>query len=170
MSVPLRWPEDEITEPVVAAPNPMRNKAGLRTRRRRRLFVLCSTALIVGVTAVVAGRAALLSRPLGMELRQLPAPKGSQVEAGALTLERKLGYITVTGSVANLSNRTYSNIEAVVELLDSHQQTVQMESGLIAFASLPAHQSAPFMVETTDNPKAVACRVRFKQLLGPVLN
>src|SRR5581483_9919082 len=89
---------------------------------------------------------------------------------GSAKVERRLGFVTVTGDVRNQSARSQSRVEAVVELLDSRNHTLQMESSLIAFDPLAAGESAPFRVELADDPHAVAYRVHFKRLMGPRLD
>jgi hypothetical protein len=105
----------------------------------------------------------------GLHLIASPSPKG-RVALGSATVERRLGYVTVTGAVVNCSARSLSRIEAVVELLDRQNRPLQLESGLVTFDPLPKGESSPFRVELPDNARAVAYRVRFKQLLGAALN
>jgi hypothetical protein len=57
-----------------------------------------------------------------------------------------------------------------VELLDSQNRTLQMQTALIAYDPLPVGQAAPFRVEMADNAHAAGWRVSFRQMLGAPLN
>jgi hypothetical protein len=173
MSLPMRWEDPESYEPtpvptLVVKP---RRKARLSRRQRLRAFcavmvlaALCSLA-IVGACSVVGAL-----RPAS----DLHLVASSDMEAKATlasaSVARKLGFVTVSGTVLSHNAQALPRVEAVVELLDAQNRTVQVESGMVAFDPLPSGQAAPFQVEVTDVPQAVAYRVRFCQLDGLCLN
>ncbi|HZP81136.1 MAG TPA: FxLYD domain-containing protein [Chthonomonadaceae bacterium] len=169
MSVPMRWETPVETAAPERAPAPLRRRRVRRARRLRALLGLMGSAAILALGAAGVRSLALGTRPA--ELRLLAAaPSSQQVRLGGAKVERRLGFVTVTGDVRNQSARSQSRVEAVVELLDSRNHTLQMESSLIAFDPLAAGESAPFRVELADDPHAVAYRVHFKRLMGPRLD
>jgi hypothetical protein len=127
------------------------------------------SAAILALGAAGVRSLALGAKPAELRLRTA-APSSQQVRLGSAKAERRLGFVTVTGDVKNRSAKSQSRVEAVVELLDSRNHTLQMESSLIAFDPLAAGESAPFRVELADDPNAVAYRLHFKRLLGPRLD
>jgi hypothetical protein len=171
VSVPLRWEE--------LVPEETRHTPAVTLRRRphkphRNVFRVLARLVSFGVIGSLSciGAASLLnglSTETTLRQEAYPTPV-SKVALGSASAERRLGYVTVTGQVANQTNTPLSKVEAVVELLDSRHQTVQMESAMIAFNPLPSGHASPFQVEIPDNSRAVAYRIRFKELLGAPLN
>jgi hypothetical protein len=179
MSLPMRWealePYETKSAPVETAPLLTIEKSVRKTRLsvRRRLravggviafTALCSLALVGAGTVVNALRPAT-------ELRLAPtsgtAAKATLASASAA---RKLGFVTVSGTVLSHNSKALARVEAIVELLDAQNKTLQVDSGMVAFDPLPSGQAAPFRVEITDAPEAVAYRVSFRQLDGFCLN
>lgn len=170
MSVPLRWEEIAPQEPQTVAPPPRRHKTKprrsvARVAARLFCFAVIGSLSCIGAATVVKGLT-----PETTLRREMPASSGSEVTLGSATVERRLGYVTVTGEVANQTKASLSKVEAVVELMDARNQTVRMESALISFNPLPAGRVSPFQVQVPDDSRAVAYRVRFKELLGAPLN
>ena len=172
MSVPLRWQEPEIIqEPLFAPQPPLRRRAPRRVARMRVAFglgVACLTMSACTALGFQIGKANAASTPT-LRMVSMPAANG-QVALTNGTLERKLGFVTVTGSVFSRAKHNLSQVEAVVELLDSQNRTLQMQSALVAYDPLPVGQSAPFRVEMSDNPRAAGWRVHFRQMFGASLD
>ena len=179
MSLPMRWEDPESYEPTPVLPpteQPLRIEQPLRRKRlagRRRLRAVCGVTAVVtlcGLAIVGAGTVVSALRPAA-EL-QLIASSGSGAKAtlASASVERKLGFVTVSGTVLSHNHQALPRVEAVVELLDAQNKTVQVDSGMVAFDPLPSGEAAPFRVEVTDVPQAVGYRIRFRQLDGICLN
>ncbi|HZO91878.1 MAG TPA: FxLYD domain-containing protein [Chthonomonadaceae bacterium] len=169
MSVPMRWEVNVAPEMPAVSPARRRRRAR-RVRPLRVAFVLCLGAVLCGMVAAGVRNVALgvAATPA---LRLISgAPAAGQVALTGATAERKLGFVTVTGNVTNRSPRALNRVEAVVELLNARNQTVRVESGLVAFDPLEKGETAPFRVDLMDTAGAAAYRVRFRQLLGPRLD
>jgi hypothetical protein len=171
VSVPLRW-EELVPEETHLAPAVTSRRRQHKPRRsvfRTVIRLLCIA--VIGALSTL-GTFSLLKgfAPEPTLRREASASLSGRVALGSAAAERRLGYVTVTGQVANQTQQSLSKVEAVVELLDSHHQTVQMESALIAFNPLPSGHVSPFQVEIPDNSHAVAYRIRFKELMGVALN
>ena len=145
MGLPLRW-EPEITPEIQEAPA---NPAPLRRRRTaQRWRALRASALLFSLVAVLVlaavGAQALwrAARPRALAVTA-PASPGAQVRVASSEVERRLGFVTLTGSVANRTAAPLRNVEAVVELLDAKGRPVQMERALIGLDPLPAREDAP---------------------------
>jgi hypothetical protein len=121
----------------------------------------------VAVLFVLAGigAASLLARRGDWELRLVPAsPGATPAVLASSTIERKLGFVTVTGSVTSYAARPLRNVQAVVELLDARSHPVQVEAALLPYSSLAPGQTAPFRVEVTDSAAVKGYRVTFAEL------
>src|SRR5262249_36244127 len=129
-----------------------------------------TVALLVGTLTTIGAQSIWNSIHTDHMLRFDALPEGQEVTASHPAIERRLGFITVTGSISSHATRPLAQVEAVVELLDAKNETIQVEEGLIEFDPLLPAQTAPFRVDLPDNTHAVAYRVRFKQLTGAMLN
>lgn len=171
MSVPLRWQEPEITQEPIHAPRiPLRRRPSRRTKRMRVTLAVGAACLLMGACTALGIRigSASVNNAQGLHLVSAPSSSGRVTLTNA-TLERHLGFVTVTGNVFSRAKNAVPNVEATVELLDSKNQTVQMGAALIAYDPLPAGQSAPFRVEMLDDARAVGYRVRFRGMFrGPL--
>ena len=151
----------------------MKPKGRTRLSRRQRLRAVCGVAALatVGSLAIIgASHVVGALRPVA-ELRLVASSAtGAKATLASASVERKLGFVTVSGSVLSRNSLAIPKVEAVVELLDAQNRTLQVDSGLVAFDPLPSGEAAPFRVEVTDVPQAVAYRVRFRQLDGLCLN
>ena len=179
MSLPMRWedPRDYTSNPVqTAAEIPLRIEQPLRKARssgRRRLRALCgvAAAMTLCLLAIVGAATVVGALRPAAELHLVAASGfGAKATLGSASVERKLGFVTVSGTVFSHNSQALPRVEAVVELLDAQNKTVQVESGMVAFDPLPSGEAAPFRVEVTDVPQAVGYRVRFRQLDGLCLN
>lgn len=179
MSVPMRKEDLERYAPV-PTPTPAepplrvehtrrRPRPSLRRRLRAALGIGVFSALC-GLTIFGAGAAVNALRPApGLHLISSPEA-GAKAVLDSASVERKLGFVTVSGTVLSHAGKSMPRVEAVVELLDAQNRTVQVESGMVAFDPLPSGQAAPFRVDVTDVPQAVGYRVRFRQADGFCLN
>ncbi len=167
MSLPMRWESQQEESP--AAP-PMRTHRPLRRREARRAKMMRAGVGLIAVLAVCGlagvGAARVSGSARGTEDLKPVTSAAGPLALGKTSVERRLGFVTVTGSATNCLARPLHQVEAVVELLDAHKQTVQVESALVAFGNVPARDTTPFRVELNDNARAVAYRVRFKPLFG----
>lgn len=171
MSVPMRWEQPVSPEPLVAPGEGMRRRR--IQKRNRSLHTTLSFLWRAGICALALVGAFSLW-PHSSKTADLHLVTGTNTEA-KVTLQtasavRHLGFVTVTGNALNRFNDRLPRVEAVVELLDRQNHTLQVESSLVAFDPLPPGETAPFRVEVPDSAQAVAYRVRFKQLLGASLN
>lgn len=171
MSMPLRqesWaPPEPSNAPAVTA---RRRRVAAR---RKRLRTLLGVALCIGTCGVAAAAGWNVYHQLNsVSTLSLITSAGAQgrVTLNAVTAERRLGFVTVTGSVVSRSSSPLHNVEAVVELLNARQETVGMESSLVAFDPVTAGEKVPFRVELVDSARVVAFRVRFRQLSGTALD
>jgi hypothetical protein len=145
-----------------------------RKSRRARIFrvalvLACGLGLVSLAAVSVRSLALGTGTPVALQLTRI-APSLGQVALTGAQAERRLGFVTVVGNVINRSRHTQPRVEAIVELLDGHDQTVQVESSLLPFDPLGVGESAPFRVELPDDAHAVAYRVRFKHFLGSRLD
>ncbi len=169
----MRWEDPELNQ-LTRVPTltlkPMR-KARLSPRQRLRAFCgVTAFSALCGLATVGAFSIVNALRPApALQLRTTPET-GAKATLASASIERKLGFVTVSGTVLSRNSQALPRVEAVVELLDAQNRTVQVESGMVAFDPLPSGQAAPFQVEVTDVPQAVAYRVRFRQLDGLCLN
>ena len=169
----MRWEDPEPFEPTPAPTPVMRPVRRARLSRRQRLraagallmlSAVCGLAVIGAVSVVNAFRPA----PALHLVRS--SDTGARATLTSASVDRKLGFVTVSGTVLSHNPQALPRVEAVVELLDADNRTVQVESGMVAFDPLPSGQAAPFQVEVTDVPRAVGYRIRFRQLDGLCLN
>lgn len=162
-------PEAYETTPVLTM-KPTRKTRLSRLRRLRAACGVLTLATVCGLAIFGASSLVGALRPAA-DLR-LVASSGTAAQAtlASASVERKLGFVTVSGSVLSRNSQAIPRVEAVVELLDAQNKTLQVESGMVAFDPLPSGEAAPFRVEVTDVPQAVAYRVRFRQLDGLCLN
>jgi hypothetical protein len=127
------------------------------------LSTVCGLAVIGAMSVVNA-----LRPPSDLHLVR-SSDTGARATLASAAVDRKLGFVTVSGTVLSRNPQALPRVEAVVELLDADNRTLQVESGMVAFDPLPSGQAAPFQVEVTDVPQAVGYRVRFRQLDGQYL-
>jgi len=170
MSVPLRWQEPDITqEPIHTPQMPLRRRSSRRLQRMRVTLVLGATCLLMGACTALGIRIGSASVNSAQGLHLVPTPSSSgRVTLTNATLDRRLGFVTVTGNVFSRAKSAIPNVEATVELLDSKNHTVQIQPAMVA-GSLPAGQSTPFRVEMLDDARAVGYRIHFRGMFrGPL--
>lgn len=179
MSVPMRKADPERYAPI-PVPTPVETPLRVEhTRRRTRpsLRRRLRAALGIGVFSVLCGLtifgagAAVNALQPAPSLHLIPSSEvGAKAVLDSASIERKFGFVTVSGTVLSHNSKAMQGVEAVVELLDAQNRTVQVESGMVAFDPLPSGQAAPFSVAVTDVPQAVGYRIRFRQVNGLCLN
>ena len=171
MSQPMRW--EEVVPSPLSIPDQTPNRRRKTTPATR---ILCAMVFLLsifsilglaGVGAVTVVHSFTATPDLNLVMDSVPQ---KQVALGSVTVQRKLGYVTIAGSVSNQIKVPLQDVQAVVELLDSQNRTLTMESALIAFRLLPSKQTAPFRVEVPDDAHAVGYRLRFTKLDGSALD
>lgn len=171
MSVPMRANPCLATQPMIDQPAPQ-----LRSRLRARRVPQITIALYAGIVGalIALGITALYSAPHSVVAPSLRAANENAayglVNLQSSHAERNLGFVTVAGSAVNRSGGSLSDVEAVVELLDNHGHTLRVESALTALSVVGRGQATPFQVELQDAHQASAYRIRFKRLLGGMLD
>lgn len=172
MSVPLRWQEPvEFQEPIPVPALAPQRRTRRRTKPLRAIAMMSALCLAMSACTALGVRIGSANAAATSTLRMVSAPNANgRVLLANANVERHLGFVTVTGSVFNRSHQKLSNVEAVVELLDSHNRTVQVESALIAFDPLPSGQAAPFKVEMPDSANAVSFRTGVRTMFGAPLD
>ena len=166
MGYPIRW--DEISAPEEHESVLQQEvKASLSLRPYFRKVIALTLAgssilvlTVVGVTSVKLDG----GQPAALQLESVP--EGTQAAAATPRVIRRVGYVTVAGSVTNRTAATLDRVEAVVELLDRERHALRSESSMIARNSIAPGQISAFQVEMADDPRAVAYRFHFKKLYG----
>ena len=131
-----------------------------------------STLFIIGLAVVAmfalfgAFNFARLFAPTNELKLEKKGTSGFPIALDSSSIERKLGFVSISGSALSESRSPLNHVEAVVELLDAKHHTLKVESALLELDPIPANQTAPFHIELTDNPNAAAYRIRFRQMAG----
>ncbi len=168
MSVPLRIEHATVAECKPQRPL-RRRRAPRRARQLAGIGAICGLLSVLGLAGV--GAVTLLGGLTSHgDLKLVDNGTTSGLQAVAGTAHRAYGYVTVTGSVENTGNRGRSNVEAIVELIDSQNRTVQVDKSMVAFAAVPAGDSAPFRVMVQDDATATGYRLSFKHPNGRSIN
>lgn len=169
----MRWQDPEIIEEAVHSPHiPLRPQPARRNNSLRNVLAFGFACLVMtGCTAlgIQIGNANAMSQQ-NLRLVSAPSSHGRVVMTNA-SIDRRLGFVTVAGSVVNSTKKeTLPNVEVVVELLDNHNRTLRVQSALIAYDPLPAGQVSPYSVEMNDDPRAVGIRIRPRKMFGGPLD
>ncbi len=170
MGLPMRWADCAPIEPI------QEQKPRLEPRRRvsrslRRLRFLGAAIVcgMVGITAGIASSAVQKTfRPIST--LQIEPAIGTTFVLSSPQVDRAAGFVTVIGSFENRKTLPLKQVEAVVELLDKENNTLGLESALVAAETVPARGNSAFQVVIPDKPQAAFCRVHFRELLGATLN
>ena len=166
MSVPMRWEVEAVPEnPVIII-----KRRAPRRRNRLRAMVVVSLAVLLSAGVGVAAQKTLQALRPAPELHFDNSGGGSQIALNGASVERRLGFVTITGSVTNRRAANLPQVEAVAELLDAGQHPVQVEYALVGSRALAAQSDAPFQIILPDNAQAMSYRVRFRELAGADLN
>lgn len=165
MGYPARWQESVVTPLQEEAPNTEAIDSQHAIPAWGFILVIMSGIAVFALAVV--GFVGLLHRAQQPSvLIAEVAPKGDHVAVASSTATRRVGFVVVSGEVVNHSNAPLKNVEAVVELLDAHQHTIKLESGMIELDPLPSGRISPFQVELMDDARAITYRVHFKRLMG----
>jgi len=173
MSLPMRWEDPESYEPIPVPTLTLKPTRKTRLSRRQRVRAFCGIVALSGLCGLaIVGAATVVNalRPAPQLRLVASSDFGAKATLASASVDRKLGFVTVSGTVLSHNSQALPRVEAVVELLDAQNRTVQVEDGMVSFDPLPPGQAAPFHVEVTDVPQAVGYRVRFRQLDGLCLN
>jgi hypothetical protein len=132
-----------------------------------RPIIACITAAVA-----IASFALLVPKleavPVARHLQSAGA--GSALALQGTRATNRDGFLTVVGEVENASSSSFDNVEAVVELLDSEDHLVQVESALLELPNLNAGVRSPFSVHSRVNNGVTGYRIRFRTLLGHALS
>jgi hypothetical protein len=160
MSVPLRIEE---TAPAKSVLKPHYVRKRRISRRARRLIGVGALSATLSILCLAGYGAATIIHGLsaGRDLPLIGAGSANGLSAVMGSARRADGYVTVTGSVSNIGSDRKADIEAVVELVDSQNRTVQVDKSMVAFASVPSGQTAPFRVMIPDDTTATGYRLTF---------
>src|SRR5687768_11815558 len=109
----------------------------------------------IGMTAATLGMVfgARLLWPAKAELAELAGIESARPAVVLLDsrADRRLGYLTVVGRVANHSGKPLRNVEAVVEYFDSEKKLVRLDSGLVESPVIAPSAESPFEVHSRDS-------------------
>ena len=90
----------------------------------------------------------------------------ADVVLSAARAERKYEFVSVIGTVSNVSGRDLKDVEAVVELLDRDGKLLSVDSALLGVSALSTGAETPFKLAMRDADGASTYRVRFRSFLG----
>ena len=141
---------------------PMILSGAVSHHRRPAAAAVVSVALLAAIFG-----ARLLWPPRGelAELRGLDTDK-AVVALKSTRAERRLGFITLTGTMVNQGDNSLRNVEAVVEYFDTARNLVRVDSALIEVPNLMSAGESGFEVHSRDSAEIKSYRVRFRSLLG----
>lgn len=170
MGYPLRW--EEIAEPQQIEAAVVQKSAptdGFQRRFRRLVALSAAGSTVLAFAAV--GITSFLLRDRSMPaLRQDSLPAGAVVATPSPHIDRRLGFVIVTGSVVNRSAKSLKRVEAVVDLLAADRHTLQSQSAMIDMDTVSPGRTSTFQLTMTDSLRATAYRLRFRKLNGMELN
>ena len=141
---------------------------GKLSSRLRLYAAIAATLIVVTVSALTVLRAHWMRSPAPVELTEA-ADSSATLGVVSTRAERRLGYLTVLGSVSNRSSGNLRNVEAVAEFYDASKRLVGLESALIEMPVLRPGRESAFRITTRDMNDAAAFRLRFRSLFGSAL-
>jgi len=164
MGYPIRW--DEIAVP--AEHEGMVGGQTEQTASLRAYFHRLTAATVAGailVCLIVVAVSGLLLRDQHGPALRLDSVTGSDILAvGTPKVVRKLGFVTVTGTVVNRSSATKADVEAVVDLMDHKRNVLSTHSALVERDKMGPGEESSFRIEMADVPDASAYALRFRPL------
>ena len=170
MACPMRWEtpsEQERPELVV-------EKTNKRSKRPngyvRRLVVATTLGSATALCAVLGVSSHCLGEHKLQALQFDAATSGKSVFAGQPMIERRVGFVIVSGTMVNRTHRPLKQVEAVVDLLDANRHPIRTETAMIDRAAVAPGSASSFRLEMTDSPAAAAYRLRFRKISGVDLN
>jgi len=164
MAYPIRW--DEIAAPVENEA-PVFDKPEQAASLRGYFYRLTATTVagVILVCLIVMALSAHLLRNQQGPALQLDSISGSGVLAvGTPVVVRKLGFVTVTGTLVNRTAISQTGVEVVVDLLDTQRNTLSSQSALVDRDKIGPGERSSFRIEMVDAPAAAAYRLRFTSL------
>lgn len=168
MSMPMR--SECCVAPVQEEAPSLRPRKNSPRGRRALVRGVVSIALITVCGVAAAGVWSGMHGAADSLNQVKAAPAAGLVRVGSAASERRLGYVIVTGTISNCGKRPLTHVEVVTELLDKQNQTLRMESGLVAFDPLMPGDSAPYRIVLPDDSRATAHRERVRQFFGSRLD
>ena len=170
MGLPMRWADCAPLEPIQEQkPQQELRRRASRSLRRLRFsgaIIVCS---VVGITVGVAA-SGIQKTFRSVSTLQIQNANGATFSLASPQIDRAAGFVTVTGNFENRKALSVKRVEAVVELLDRENNTLGLESALVALETVPARGNSAFQVVIPDKLQAASCRVHFRELLGATLN
>ncbi|HLI49441.1 MAG TPA: hypothetical protein VKV18_12230 [Chthonomonas sp.] len=162
------WAENSPVQPqpLPKSPAPRRPKL----HRPLRLLVFGFTLLVAIEAGVVLDQKLFQPHPSALPLSVPSTGPNASVRLCTAEAKRQEGFVSVKGSLQNLSSRPLRHVQAVVELLNSKGLPLDVETAPIVLDPVLPHQNAPFHIVVEDSPQATSCRIRFRTLLGPMLD
>lgn len=101
-------------------------------------------------------------RQSALEERRTALTADSVLQVRAGFAERQYDYLVVTGEAKNLSSKSLSHVEAIVEFFDADGRLRRVETAPVEMSGIPAEGETPFRVQTPDDPAICVYRVRFR--------
>ena len=169
MGYPMRW--EEIAEPEVRE-QPLEEKVERPARLRpyfRRLITFTIAGSIGLVLTVVAGSSLVLNGREPAALRLDAVPSVAAMRVSTPKAGRRVGYVSVTGDIANRSAGKLGRVEVVVDLLDRENRALRTQSAMVARDLLAPGESSTYQLVMPDDQRATAYRVHFRKLYGAPL-
>lgn len=133
--------------------------------------VLCLSSLVLILLVLVRPPiASAFGRPAGLRLACEEAGSGqldaSALEAAYPQIERRHGYVTVTGEARWIGHQALADPMAVVELRDASGRLLRVERALLNARTLHPGTRATYTVVMPDHAEAAQLRIQFAELRG----
>lgn len=134
-------------------------------------LVLCLASLLLVLLVLVRPPfAAAFGRPAGLRLACEGAgsgqPDGNTVEAAFPYIERRHGFVTVTGEARCMGGQALADPLAVIELRDASGRLLRVERALLNARTLHPGVRATYTVVMSDHAEAAQLRIQFAELRG----
>ena len=153
MSIQIGWKGSALGSDLEHLPKTDQSAARRMMKAIKLAFkVLTLSLAMVGVFSI----ATALLRPTELQLVDYA---GLASPFAGTTAKRDAGFITITGTA---SPSVSEQCEAVVELLNSKNQVVGLDSSLLSSGAA----STPFRVDVQDDTAATSYRLRLRSLSG----
>jgi hypothetical protein len=165
MGQPMRCEQLETPEVPVQPVKARPPRRSLRAYYRRLLLVTFAVSALA-VAAVIGASTLALSDRQAPPLRLSEVAAGRAISVAAPAVSRRVGFVTVSGSLVNRSGSPLERVESVVDLLDAQQHTLGSASAMIDRDRIDPGQPSRFQVELPDKTAATSYRLRFRTLYG----
>ena len=136
------------------------------------LQILTIVVLFGGIVAVALTHrpASLVEQESGADAAAVPTEPEYQLKLRAMNCSIDYGYVTVEGTVTNLTSAPFASLVAVGLFFDGKGDFIKSDQGLVDYQPLLAGQTSPFKVITIGNPAIRRCNVTFKEFWGGPLS